>query len=487
MILVQLAKRISPVQAAFIGSLLLSLAAILTSPTINRDGILYVEIARNFLQGGFEVTSQIARLAFFPILMALVSKLTGIGLEMTGYLLNSLFLAGTCALLVASAQRRVPEAIWSICLVVLALPGPNHYRDELVREYGCWFFVMLSFWLALKWTENPRWGSALIVQLALGIAALFRPEALVFFAAFVMWQMFEAPRGDKLRRIMMIGCAPLLGTLMILAMLVDGQLATSERLVSVVDYFNPAKKQALFDIKAHALEDALTPYAKDGAATILFLGSLAIIPLKFVKQLGLFIIPLLFLLQVSGFRQLVSRTSLFAWAFLAHLIVLSAFVIDMQFLAGRYVAVLALLAAPLIGFCFWELSIRFPRWKKVMLFLSLLIMVSNAVSLRPGQRYFIQAGEWLSRNSTENSRIYVDSPRTAYYAGWRQSLVSAPENRPGNAEGKPLDNYDLFVLEVSHSDTDTEPWLKRNKLRVIQRFADSRKDSVIIATKESAP
>ena len=165
-------KHITPVQAAFFGSLLLSLAAILTNPTINRDGILYVEAARDFLQGGFEATLQIGRLAFFPILMALVSKLTGIGLEKTGHLLNALFMAGACALLVASAQRQLPEAIWSICLVVLALPGLNHYRDELIREYGCWFFMMLSFWLALRWAENPGWGGALIVQLALVILSL---------------------------------------------------------------------------------------------------------------------------------------------------------------------------------------------------------------------------------------------------------------------------------------------------------------------------
>jgi hypothetical protein len=122
-----------------------------------------------------------------------------------------------------------------------------------------------------------------------------------------------------------------------------------------------------------------------------------------------------------------------------------------------------------------------------MLLLSFVIMFSNAVSFRQGQPYFIRAGEWLAINSTENSRIYVESPRTAYYAGLQQSLVSDPENRPGNAEGKPLGQYDLFVLELSHSDPDIEPWLTRNKLHVLQRFESSRKDSIIIATNKSDP
>ena len=512
MISMQFAKRITPVQAVFFGSLLLSLAAILTNPTINRDGILYVETAHNFLQGGFEAAHKTFQWPFFPILMALVSKLTGIGLEKTGHLLNALFMAGVCALLVASAQRRVPEAIWSICVVVLALPGPNYYRDELLREYGCWFFMMLSFWLALQWSENPRWGSALIVQLALGIAALFRPEALVFFAALVMWQLFEAPIESKLRRVQMIGGIPLVVTLLIIVLisllrgLVQinpegwlgyvmwhlGQVAwhlnpLQEKLDNIIDLLNPATKQSLFNVKAQALSGALFILARDGAGTILFLGSLAIIPLKFIKQSGLFIIPFLYLFHGGHLRSVLSRAPLFAWAFLAHLIVLSAYVIDWQFLSGRYIAVLSLLAAPFIGFGFWELSKRFPRWKPVMLLVTFVVMVSNAVTFRPGQPHFIQAGEWLAKNSTENSRIYVESPRTAYYAGWRQSRVSNPENRPGNAEGKPLGNYDLLVLELSHSDPDIEPWLTRNRLRVAQRFENSRHDSIIVATKESPP
>lgn len=487
MMSMQLAKRITPVQAVFVGSLLLSLAAILTNPGLNRDGIFYVETASNFLQDGFEAAPNIVRLAFFPILMALVSKLTGIGLEMTGHLLNSLFLAGACAFLVACAQRRMPEAIWPICLVVLALPGPNHYREELLREYGCWFFMMLSFWLALGWSENPRWGSALIVQLALGMAALFRPESLVFFTAFILWQIFEAPREDKIRRVLMIGWIALLGALVILALIAEGQLANSGRLGSIQDYFNPEKKMALFEMKAQALAGALRPYARDGAGLIVFLGSLAIIPLKFLKQLNLFIIPFLYLFQGHRLSTVLSRAPLFAWAFLAHLIVLSAFVIDLQFLAGRYIAVLSLLAAPFIGFGFWELAKHFPRWKHVMLLVSFAIMVSNAVSFKPGQPYFIRAGEWLAMNATEHSRIYVESPRTAYYAGLPQSLVSDPPNRPGKTDETPLGRYDFIVLEVSHSDTDIEPWLTRNKLHVLKRFENSRKDSVIIATNKSVP
>lgn len=138
--LINRVRNISPVQAAFVCSLLLSAIAIITSPTLNRDGMLYVDTARVFQESGFAAAKANFNWPFLPILMACVSWLTGLNPEFAGYLINSLFMAGTMALMVACARRQFPEAIWPICLVLLALPGLNHYRDEILREYGCWFF-----------------------------------------------------------------------------------------------------------------------------------------------------------------------------------------------------------------------------------------------------------------------------------------------------------------------------------------------------------
>lgn len=188
--LINRVRNISPVQAAFVCSLLLSAIAIITSPTLNRDGMLYVDTARVFQESGFAAAKANFNWPFLPILMACVSWLTGLNPEFAGYLINSLFMAGTMALMVACARRQFPEAIWPICLVLLALPGLNHYRDEILREYGCWFFSLLSFWLALLWSATPRWKTVLALQISLGISALFRPEALAFFPALILWQVF---------------------------------------------------------------------------------------------------------------------------------------------------------------------------------------------------------------------------------------------------------------------------------------------------------
>ena len=101
---------VTPVSAAFFGSLLLTLIAH-HNKSINFDGILYVHAALEFLDNGFDAAKKIFGWPFLPILMALVAKLTGLGPEYAGYLLNTLFMAGTCALLTKLYLQKIQQII----------------------------------------------------------------------------------------------------------------------------------------------------------------------------------------------------------------------------------------------------------------------------------------------------------------------------------------------------------------------------------------
>ena len=477
----------TPVRVAFLGSLLLSLVAILTNPVLNRDGILYVETARSFSQGGVSAAFNSFNWPFLSILMAVVSKLTGVGLETTGQLLNALFMAGACCLVVACTNNKTPEAGWAVCLTVLALPGLNHYREELLREYGCWFFLMLAFWVALKWSENPRWETALLAQAILCIAALFRPEALVFLAALFMWQAFGESKGNKLLRVLMIGGIPLAATLVALASVGAGHFDLGGRLGGIAGYFNLTKKQLVFDLKVQALAAALRPPGNVEAKTILLMGSLALIPIKFIGQLGLFVIALLYPAARGTLPGIISRNQLLAWAVLADLFVLSAFIINTQFLAGRYVAVLSLLAAPTIALGLQQIIERFPSTKTVVFGLLAVLAVCNVITFGSTKTHFIRAGEWLAANKTYNPRVYVESSRTAYYAGWKPERIHLPKERQRISENARHGQYDFLVLEISHRESGLDLWLDNNNLLVEQRFRNAQNDSVVIAKNKQAP
>jgi hypothetical protein len=463
-----------PVFFAFFGSLLLSLIAI-QKGTINRDGMLYVETARVFLEQNLATTMAFNSWPFLSILMAQISQITGLGLESSGYLLNALFMAGASALLVSCAARLHPESSWYVCLAILALPGFNGYRDELLREYGAWFFVMLAFWLALRWAELPRWSMVIVIQLCLFVAALFRPEVLALFVALSLWQIAYGPVGERLRRLLMIGGVPIIGLAMLIVLQVNGHLA-STRLSGDFTRFSLER----FDAKALAIAPAFIEYARDQAHTILFFGSLSIIPVKFIGKMGIFIVPLLYALGRRNSFDMLNYGRVFAWAFLVHLLVLAVFVLDMQFISGRYIAPLVLFSAPLTGYGIWLLAQRFPRWKYQMIIVVMAMMISNVVTLGPGKYHFVEAGEWLAKNAEDTPRVYIESARSAYYAGWRYRRP-LPRDRHKLIEALSRDQYDLVVLEMAHEEPDLAEWLKRAGLRVTIRFVNADQAAVIIA------
>jgi hypothetical protein len=466
----------APVPATFLASLLLSLLAV-HGTEINRDGMLYVDTARIFQEQGFRAAVDSFSWPFLSILMAVTSRATGLGLEAAGYLLNSLFMAGACALLVACGRRLFPAAAWMIGLVILAVPGFNDYRDEVLREYGSWFFILLAFWLALRWAEAPRWPQALLVQATLLMAALFRPEALAMFAALVLWQMFAAPARERWQRLLMLGALPLLGLAVLLALYASGELAAS-RLAAELARF----RLSGFDAKAAALSAALIKYAQNQAPTILFLGSLGLVPLKFVTKMGVFLVPLLYAFAGQSLRATLARCPLFVWAFLVHWLVLCVFALDLQFLAGRYAAPLILFAAPLAGHGLWRLTGRFPRWRLPIVLCAVALMAGNAITFAPAKLHYVEAGNWLAANATDTPRVFIDSKRTAYYAGWhyaRQNATAADRDqlRAAVARGQ----YDLLVLEVSRKEPDIAPWLTSAGLVEIRRFGHPNGDAVSIA------
>jgi hypothetical protein len=467
---------ITPVRAAFVGSLLLTWIAH-HNKSINLDGILYVHSALEFLENGFDAAKAVYRFPFLPILMALVAKLTGLGPEHAGYLLNAVFMAGTCALLVSCVGRAWPEIAWLTCLAVLAIPGFNEYRHELLREYGCWFFSMLGFWLALHWEQNPRWMMAMAVQASLGIAALFRLEALAFFPALFLWQVWQAPRIERFRRLSMIGALPILVGIVLLALYFGGGISRGSKFAEELQHFGLSS----FDAKAQALAASLIFFARGNAGTILFFGSLAVVPLKIIHKLGLFLVPLAFLFLSSQFRAVLARFAIFAWGIAACLFVLVVFVLDLQFLQGRYVGLVLLFSAPFVGVGLWLMMQRYPRWRGLILLPAVLMIVINLKALGPGREYYLEAGAWLSSNIKDSSRVYNENRRMRHYARWYKTNHVDKENRESIGNVLAERKYDYFVFDVAAKDPPIDPWLERNGLQAVKRFGRDDGEGIVVA------
>lgn len=476
----------SPVAFAFAASALLSILAIATG-NLNRDGMLYVETARAFMNGGLSAAVSVFGWPFLSVLMGTLAKLTGLPPEWCGNLLNILFMSGACALLVAIVRRSDPQLAWLAAVVVLTLPGLNDYRNELIREYGCWFFMLLAFWLALDWPEKPKWSRCFAIQISLLLAALFRPETLVFYPCIVLWQHFRTPAERRWRATVMLGSLPALGLLGLLLAHFSGALGESSRLAYEINRFNFF---AEFDQTATEMSQAFNRYAREDAESahvILFFGSLAVIPWKFVGKLGIFLIPFLLFLAGPGRRERLRRHDLLLWALAGYLLILSVFVLQQQFVSGRYIGLLLIFTTPFMAYGLHDLLKRFPRSKLPLFALCAAIALANVISLKPGKMHFAQAGQWLASEYVDGPRVYLESARTAHYAGWKFSSRPKPVHRNRLLDRIRNGDYDLVVLEVSRKETDIAGWIAAAGLQEIRRFADRNGDAVLICRPADQP
>jgi len=380
--------------------------------------------------------------------MGLLAQLTGLPPEWCGHALNILFMSGTCALLVSIIRRNDPQLAWMAAVVVLALPGFNDYRNELIREYGCWFFLLFSFRLAIDWAESPGWFRTLAIQVSLLLAALFRPEVLVFYPCLVLWQHFRATPGKRWSGSLMLGALPAIRLLVLLAAYFSGAIGESSRIANEIACFD---FYANFDSTARDMSQAFNAYAREDAETahaILFFGSLALVPWKFIGKLGIFVVPLLVFLLSHRKSERYRRHGILLWALGGYLLILSIFVLQQQFVSGRYLGPLLMFTLPFVAYGLYDLVQRFPRSQLPILGLCTLLAVANVVSLKPGKQHFSAAGTWLQSQYVETPRIYLESARTAHYADWKYTTRVVPAPRERLLEDVPAGRYDVVILEV---------------------------------------
>jgi hypothetical protein len=473
----------APIWTAFVGSLLLSLVSVLGSDTLNHDGMLYVDAARNFLREGYSGLFGTFDWPTLSLLMAVLSKLTGLGLEPVGHAINALFLAGTCGLMVDLVRRRQPEAAWIACLVVLSIPGVNGYRDQLLREYGCWFFSVLAFWWVINREQDcHRWPEALLCQVLLIFAVLFRFEAVMFFPALAVWQLVAAPRGGKLGRAFNFVSIPVTCGVVLIFVFATGIVAVPSRLMEYLDAVNAFGSSKLAQHAAKLVEAAILPkYSNDEARFILFFGLLAVVPLKFFSAVGVFGIPLFYGFLRRPVREYFDRWAPLPWAFLAHLVALCGFAIQRLFVLARHAGPLALLAIPAIADGTLQLQNRFPKWRLVILAAAFLSMADSVISVGAGHSHVSQAGAWIEKNVTESNQVFIEDVHVAYRAGWRLSdwrreQLSRPQIEAAVADGK----FSLLVLSQSRKKAKIDEWISQHGWRVVMRFENGAGDAVIV-------
>lgn len=472
-------RRFSAVQWTFIGSLLLSWIAVSYAGTVAKDAAFYLDLAQHFIDHGLADTFSRFNWPWFSVLLGITNIFTGIPLETAAYLWCALFMAGTCALLVDGISRRLPGCAYWACLVVLAMPAYNNFRDDILREYGFWFFCILALWFALRWEERGGWGRALLIHLSILLAALFRLEAVLLMPALVLWQICGMRTRAGAIRMAQLVALPVLVTVVAGAGLLLFDRLPLGRIEYYLHLIDPRSLFATFSSVAERFgATILQKYSADDAGTILFFGFLATLLLTFAKLLGPFSVPFLFRegwLAIGTFRQ---KFAIFAWAWLCYFAVLMFFFIQQQFINGRYTSFLNMLAVPLVVIALVALARRFPRGIKALVVVALLVMLANVISLSAKKTHYIEAGQWLSQHAQPTDAIFYDDSRIGYYAGWGYQL---PNISRGQAmSDSRVSDYRYYLIEAKADEAWLQQWLQQHHRQILAEFANAKGATVLV-------
>ncbi|MDX5445444.1 MAG: hypothetical protein LPJ87_05240 [Zoogloeaceae bacterium] len=477
---------LGPLPTVFFLSLLLSYLALQGKVTPNADGMLYVDAARLLAAEGLDSARRLYDWLFLSALIAGLSSITGMEFQAAAFVLAALKVALVCVVLVAITRDLYPSATWAAVAVVLALPALSNYRDFIVREHGSWLFTLLSMLMLIRWCRQKRMLLVFGSQFSLLVATLFRPESLAFLVVPFLWVMFSRRPELSWRDLCSFLILPGLGAVALLVAVVGFDVQLAGKILEQLQAANLAEQLGTFRTAADRVGSQLSHYVMGSdARRLLFFGLLSLIPIKFLTNLGLFVVPFFYAqgrqnrvewLGVPGVVPLL-------WASGVYALILAGLVFEVYFMQARFVALLNLLFVPVLAFGFARLWLISGRWRWLILLLALVSVIDGVYSSSPPKTRFADAADWIVEESgLDKQRVFYGSVEVAYLAGVVHRVH--PSFGCGKDGVLPREEcwqeFDAYVVAPGSADDQFLIDLERRGFALLREFSDARKRSIYV-------
>lgn len=431
-------------------------------PTMNRDGVTYLQGAALYLTGGVKAAVALgdqARWPFYSVLIAEVSRWSSLSLLASAYLLNALFIciSGVFFLLILQTSSRQSGVLWMGAIVWLLWHGYAKWWPQVVRDHGGLSFFLLSLYCLLQFYYHRTFFWAVLWSLALGAATLFRFEAAIYWCllpwAFCL--VMKEPISSRLRCFLQLTCLFWAMCLGVLVLFLTGHFSLdSLRFRYIAD--------SALDYVA-IMQHAYLAYASHYPDTAL--------PKLILRLLWEGISSLANVLTVLGIFALIVRYRLkreMNPVLIAYLVVSffvpMAFYLQNFFLNARYVlplcACLLLVTTPALAHLVQHRKQK--GWKRCAYLGLVLILLYNAVATlhRFGRdsRSEQTAGYWV-HDHLANQRVFTNSKRVFFYMTEEAEQQAFSEIRmrdlmPFLTKNCEIKNYDFLALAGERSALD---------------------------------
>jgi hypothetical protein len=474
----------SPLVVTFMLSIALSLVSLSYRASMNPDGMVHIMAGRIFIEEGFYEALKFFDWPFFSILIGVVAKTLFISYEAAGRLLNIIMLSGSCILLVKITQRYVPNSAWLACLVVLALPGLNENRHEVMREDGAWFFLILAIWLAIRTPKQIHIANAAGPSIALFFAFLFRAEFAAFYPPLILWQWYALKNQRTAKNSLKLFILPITISIIAISYILLN-LDELKRISNFIQYINPEAINSDFKKKAELVaKHIMQPkWGEPGKESVLAWGLIGYAFNSFIENCYALTIPLI----IGSYYNIKNNQGFgpFGILFITFSIIILIFTFRHYFISDRYSAPLAILCIPLITFGMSRLYDQRRLAAHLVTALLILNVFDNIISTGDQATHITRAGHWLKEHQIPEQETYIDYARIAYHADWVKynfKFDKPNQTRRDRAYNDPKIRY---ITLWRHQSDEELKWLVGKDLQLLAEFTNSRGRKVLILKKQN--
>jgi hypothetical protein len=410
-------------------SAILSLLAIITDDVINPDGVLYVDVARVFLDSGFSEALRQYNWPFYSILAAGIHVITPLSLINSFHLLNVvLFVLVTDALFVLTQQRLKHPSLMAIAvLLILCFYTLNEYRDYVIRDAGYWAATLYAITALLKFIERPNTSVLIHWQVALLLALLFRLEAIILLLFGPLYFVCVTPSATYSRlKTLAIAYAWLIISLIILIpmVLIFSEHFMMETKFSELSFY--LNFESLLSYITNAINtidlQLIAPVAQGEhyGEIVLWAGLIAILGFDTLTGLSFsYVVLALVGLRYQSTRLENRSQHLLGYFIALQLAMLFFFLLSRHFLTTRYCLLTAMLIfvwclPAMTTFIQTQWQLKHKAWL-AFIFVLLLYSFVDAYHHTGSKKYIISAAENIALSLPTNEKIYTNNSLLKFY------------------------------------------------------------------------
>lgn len=470
-------------------SMLLSAYALISDDIINSDGILYIQMAEAYLQGGLSAMASLYDWPFFSLIIGIISQLTNLYAETSAALLNAvLFVIFTDALLLI-ARHLLPAGrqLFIAALLILFFYSINDYRDFIIRDIGYWAFISLALLHFLNFLKDQRLQSALLWQTFGLVALLFRIEASIILLAMPLFLLFIERQQPVLKSFLQLYSLLLVISLLApiaMIMIAGGDWINAfGKLGSIGNYLDFGLIQNRFDAHAELIaKQILHPVAEDEAGRVLFFGLTGMLAMELFLGLSAAYILILLLgwkIQTPLLTGQLSKA--LVYFLIINIVLLVIFSFYRYFVSSRYCVMafvaLFLLVLPRLTRFIDEIFLQRKRALQALVVIALVYSLGD-VAYRSNSKNFIpETAKWAAQQLPPDSKVLTLDEFSTYYFHKYANTTSTIKRR------SKLDGYkyfDYLLLVEKRRNLQLKSQLASLPVKTLYKIENKRGDKAVV-------